>query len=140
VPLDAALSERMSRVRRRDTKPEVLLRRELHRRGLRYRVDVAPLAGMRTRADLVFGPSKVAVYVDGCFWHKCPDHFVMPKNNREWWAAKLEANVERDRRTDEELSSAGWLVIRIWEHQDIAVAANQIEQAVRCRRGHQAAR
>src|SRR4051794_33719830 len=100
-PLDAALGARMSRVRRRDTRPELALRRQLHGRGLRYRVDAPPFPGLRSRADIVFGPAQVAVYVDGCFWHGCPVHGNLPKNNREWWRAKLAANAARDRQTDE---------------------------------------
>ena len=79
--------------RRRDTGPELALRRELHRRGLRYRVDHAPIAGLRCRADIVFTRARVAVFVDGCFWHACPEHGNIPTANREWWQAKLELNV-----------------------------------------------
>ncbi len=104
---------------RRDTAPELALRRELWRRGLRYRVDVAPIRGRR-RADVVFTRAKVAVYVDGCFWHRCPLHATTPRSNQEWWTAKLDANVARDRATDEELSAAGWTVVRVWEHEELA--------------------
>ncbi len=121
---------------RRDTKPEMDLRRALWRNGLRYRVDRSPLKGMRRRADLVFGPAKVAVYVDGCFWHSCPDHATIPKNNRDWWIEKLEANVRRDRDTDRQLEEAGWLGIRVWEHEDIEEAAERVSAAVRARRHH----
>ena len=82
----------------------------------------------------MFGPAKVAVYVDGCFWHSCPDHATIPKNNREWWIEKLEANVRRDRDTDHRLAEAGWLAIRVWEHEDMAEAARTIEAVVRARR------
>ena len=92
------------------------LRRELHRRGLRYFVDRAPLKGMRRRADVVFPRRKVAVYVDGCFWHSCPIHATQPRNNAQWWADKLSANVARDRNTDERLEAEGWTVVRVWEH------------------------
>ena len=124
----------MSRVRRRDTGPEVDLRRALHRRGLRYRLDVSPLAGLRSRADVVFGAARVAVYVDGCFWHGCPIHGNLPKNNREWWLAKLRGNAERDARTVEQLTAAGWECVRVWEHDDPEEAATRIEQLVRERR------
>lgn len=117
----------MQRQGRRDTKPEMLLRRALWARGLRYRVDRAPIPGMRRRADLVFGPSRVAVYVDGCFWHSCPEHATLPKNNREWWREKLAANVRRDRDTDRQLLEAGWQVVRIWEHE---VAAHAVERVI----------
>ena len=123
---DARTSARLSKQKRRDTKPEVALRRALHRRGLRYFVDRAPLKGMRRRADLVFPKRKVAVYVDGCFWHSCPIHATAPRNNARWWADKLAANVARDRDTDEKLLAEGWRVVRIWEHEDPAVAADRV--------------
>lgn len=123
---DAKTSARLSKQRRRDTKPEVALRRELHRRGLRYFVDRAPLKGMRRRADLVFPRRKVAVYVDGCFWHSCPIHATRPRNNAQWWADKLAANVARDRDTDTRLIEEGWRVVRIWEHEDPVVAAQRV--------------
>lgn len=123
---DAKTSARLSKQRRRDTKPEVALRRELHRRGLRYFVDRAPLKGMRRRADLVFPRRKVAVYVDGCFWHSCPVHATQPRNNAQWWADKLAANVARDRDTDTRLIEEGWRVVRIWEHEDPVVAAQRV--------------
>src|SRR3954447_5164896 len=97
---------RMEKQVRRDTKPELELRRAVWRLGLRYRVDIAPIPGRR-RADLVFTRAKVAVYVDGCFWHSCPTHATIPKANREWWVAKLDTNVRRDRDTDRRLAEAG---------------------------------
>ncbi|MFD4369369.1 very short patch repair endonuclease [Rhodococcus sp. NPDC058521] len=124
---DPVTSARLSAQRRRDTKPEMALRRELHRRGYRYFVDRAPLRGLRRRADLVFPRRKVAVYVDGCFWHSCPQHATRPKNNAEWWAEKLAGNVRRDRDTDDRLTEAGWTVIRVWEHEDAVAAATRIE-------------
>lgn len=127
---DAATSARLSKQRRRDTKPEVALRRELHRRGLRYFVDRAPLKGMRRRADVVFPRRKVAVYVDGCFWHSCPVHATKPRNNAQWWADKLAANVARDRDTDSKLTAAGWTVVRIWEHEPIPDAAETVLRAL----------
>ncbi|NMD95435.1 very short patch repair endonuclease [Rhodococcus sp. BL-253-APC-6A1W] len=127
---DARTSARMSRQRRRDTAPEVALRRELHRRGLRFYVDRAPWPGVRRRADLVFPRRRVAVYVDGCFWHRCPLHATDPKNNAEWWADKLAGNVERDRDTDSLLAAAGWTVIRVWEHEDPITAATRVTEAL----------
>src|SRR5699024_10637989 len=119
----AATSARMSRQRRRDTAPEVELRRALHRMGLRYRVDL-PLPGMpRRRADVTFTRQRVAVFVDGCFWHRCPIHATDPANNGSWWARKLEGNVARDRDTDRRLREAGWTVLRFWEHEDMHNAA-----------------
>ncbi|MBF6358387.1 very short patch repair endonuclease [Nocardia higoensis] len=127
---DAATSARMSRQRRTGTGPELALRRELHRRGLRYFVDRAPIRGQRRRADVIFPRRKVAVYVDGCFWHRCPQHATDPKNNAQWWAEKLAGNVARDRATDETLRAAGWQVVRIWEHEDAATAADRVESAL----------
>lgn len=121
---------RMSRQARRDTAPELALRRELHRRGLRYRVD-HPLPGMpRRRADLLFPRAKVAVFVDGCFWHSCPVHGTKPANNGAWWAKKLRRNVERDLETDAALEAGGWKVLRFWEHTDTPSAAEIVVQAV----------
>lgn len=89
---------------------------------------------MRARGDIVFGPARVVAFVDGCFWHRCPEHATIPTNNREWWDAKLDANVERDLRVTDALEAAGWEVIRIWEHEDPMDAADRIEAAVRARR------
>ncbi|WP_172649719.1 very short patch repair endonuclease [Rhodococcus opacus] len=127
---DPATSARMRAQRRRDTAPELALRRELHRRGVRYYVDRAPMKGVRRRADLVFPRRKVAVYVDGCFWHSCPQHATFPKNNARWWAEKLAGNVTRDRDTDTRLTDAGWTVVRIWEHENPVVAANRVQEAL----------
>jgi len=124
----------MSKLGSRDTLPELALRSELHRRGLRFRVDRAPLPGLRSRADIVFGPARVAVYVDGCFWHSCPEHGTMPKANAEWWDQKLKRNQERDARTNRALRDAGWEVVRIWEHEDPATAADRVEATIRSRR------
>ena len=121
----------MARVARRDTRPEVELRRELHARGLRYRVDRSPSLGLRGRADILFGRALVAVYVDGCFWHSCPEHGVLPKGNREWWRRKLAATVRRDRTMDLTLREMGWSVVRVWEHEDPMLAANRVESAVK---------
>ena len=130
TPSSAGVSERMSRVRRRDTAPELELRSELHRRGLRYRVDRRPLKGIPSRADLVFGPAKVAVYVDGCFWHSCPEHGTMPRSNEAFWQDKLGRNRERDAAVNEALAAQGWTVVRIWEHEEIDTAADRVEAAV----------
>ena len=135
TPSSTGVSERMSRVRRRDTAPELELRSELHRRGLRYRVDRRPLKGIPSRADLVFGPAKVAVYVDGCFWHSCPEHGTMPRSNEAFWQEKLARNQARDASVNELLTAEGWTVVRIWEHEEIAPAADRVEAAVRESRG-----
>ncbi|NNH74131.1 very short patch repair endonuclease [Nocardia uniformis] len=127
---DAATSARMARQRRVGTKPEVALRRELHRRGARFFVDRAPLKGQRRRADIVFPRRRVAVYVDGCFWHRCPVHATDPKNNAQWWAEKLAGNVARDRDTDARLVAEGWTVVRVWEHESAEVAADLVLKAL----------
>ena len=121
----------MSKLGRRDTLPELAIRSELHRRGLRFRVDRAPLPGLRSRADLVFGPARVAVYVDGCFWHSCPEHGTMPRSNEAFWRDKLGRNQERDAAVNEALAAEGWTVVRIWEHEEIDAAADRVESAIR---------
>ena len=129
-PADAATSARMSKQRRANTAPELALRRELHRSGLRYFVDRPPIKGQRRRADVVFPRLRIAVYVDGCFWHRCPAHATDPKNNAQWWADKLAGNVARDRATDAALTAAGWRVVRVWEHEDPHAAAERITALV----------
>ena len=130
LPPSAATRRRLRAQRRRDTAPELGLRRELHRRGRRFYVDRAPLPGLRRRADLLFPRSKVAVYVDGCFWHCCPIHATQPKHNADWWATKLATNVARDRDTDARLAAAGWVIVRVWEHQEPSAAADLVEQTL----------
>lgn len=120
--------------RTRDTAPELALRRVLHAQGLRYRVDRAPLPNLRRRADIVFGPARVAVYIDGCFWHGCPQHGHRPTSNAGYWAAKLERNRQRDADTDAQLAAAGWLVVRLWEHEPLEEVARRVADAVRERR------
>lgn len=117
--------------RGRDTGPERQLRSALHRRGLRYRVNRRVAPDVRTIADVVFGPAKVAVFVDGCFWHRCPEHGTLPKANGDWWLRKLEANAARDRRNDAALELRGWEVIRLWEHDDPEHSADMVVRAVR---------
>ncbi len=116
----------MRGIRRSDTKPELALRTALHARGYRYRKDLRlDLPLRRVRPDIAFTSRKVAVFVDGCFWHACPDHGGKPRNNEWYWSPKLERNVERDRAADAALVQAGWTVVRLWEHVplDDAVAA-----------------
>jgi DNA mismatch endonuclease (patch repair protein) len=123
----------MSQVRRRDTTPELSVRRILHSRGLRYRV-AAPIPGLSRRsADLLFTGPRVAVFIDGCYWHGCADHKSPSKTKPELWATKLRRNQDRDRETDEHLRRAGWHVARHWEHEDPTVIADQVEAAVRSR-------
>jgi len=123
----------MRRVRRRDTGIELRLRSALHRRGLRFFVDRSPIPGLRSRADIVFPRARVAVYVDGCFWHGCPEHGTWPKANAKWWRQKIQANVDRDRVADVALREADWLSIRVWEHDDPDVQALAIAVAVSAR-------
>ncbi|MFF9273633.1 very short patch repair endonuclease [Streptomyces griseosporeus] len=129
---------RMSRQRSRNTEIEMALRRALHAAGLRYRVHRKPLKGVRREADVLFGPAKVAVFVDGCFWHGCPEHATWPRNNAEFWRAKIEGNRRRDHDTDERLASAGWLAVRVWEHEDPIEAAGRVRALVLARRAPQA--
>ncbi|MEU8473488.1 very short patch repair endonuclease [Streptomyces hygroscopicus] len=118
----------------RDTKPELLLRRALHRRGLRYRVSTRPLPKLRRTADVVFTKVQVAVFVDGCFWHGCPEHHrPATKQNSDFWRQKVAGNRARDRETDLILQEAGWSVIRVWEHEDPEEAAARITKVVRSR-------
>lgn len=130
-----AVSARMSRQARRDTEPELALRRELHARGMRYRVN-HPLPGLpRRRADITFTRMRLAIFVDGCFWHACPVHASHPTNNADWWASKLAANVARDRQTDSHLRRVGWGVLRFWEHVPAQDAADEVERVVESLRG-----
>jgi DNA mismatch endonuclease (patch repair protein) len=119
--------------RPRDTRPELALRKAMHRLGLRYRVSARPLPGARRTADVVFTRAKVAVFLDGCFWHGCLEHHTVAVTNAAYWAEKVRLNRQRDIETDEILSSSGWQVIRVWEHEDAAAAAERIATAVRAR-------
>ena len=133
-PKDGAATRVGKGNKRTGTKPEVALRSELHRRGLRFRKDLLiRTATRRVHPDIVFTRALVAVFVDGCFWHGCPEHQVVPKSNREYWVPKLLRNVERDREADEALAEEGWAVVRVWEHENLADAGSQIEGLVRGR-------
>jgi DNA mismatch endonuclease, patch repair protein len=124
----------MQRQQTRDTAPELAVRRLIHAAGLRYRIDVAPLPRLRRRADVVFGPARVALFIDGCFWHGCPDHGARRTTaNTEYWSTKVERNRARDCDTDERLRAAGWLSIRVWEHEDPQAVAAAVTLAVRDR-------
>ncbi|GAA1239895.1 very short patch repair endonuclease [Janibacter melonis] len=123
-----SLSARMSVARRRDTAPEVALRRELHARGRRFRLVVKVPGNNRRTIDIAFPRQRLAVFVDGCFWHGCPEHGTRPAANSAWWEQKLAANYGRDRDTDGLLEAAGWRVLRIWEHVDPAAAADEVER------------
>ena len=120
TPSSEQVSQQMKRMPRKDSVPEVRLRRELHSRGLRFRVNLRGLPGT---PDIAFTRAKIAVFVDGCFWHRCPEHGVLPKANRDWWREKFDRTVVRDRLKDEELRSLGWVVVHVWEHEDPALAA-----------------
>jgi DNA mismatch endonuclease (patch repair protein) len=117
--------------RRADTAPELRVRSELHARGLRFRKDLRLQVGTRhVRPDVVFTRRRVAVFVDGCFWHSCPEHLEAPKSNVAYWSNKLAANVERDRENDSALRAEGWTVVRVWEHETAVAAANRIAAAL----------
>lgn len=120
--------------RSRDTRPEIRLRQELYALGLRYRVAQHPIAGFRRTADVVFRPTKIAVFVDGCFWHSCPQHGSLLLRNRDYWVSKLDQNVRRDAETNSVLKAHGWQVIRVWEHEVAAQAATRIARRVKFRR------
>jgi DNA mismatch endonuclease (patch repair protein) len=134
VPVASSEGRRrnMQANRRRDTRPELALRSALHRAGFRYRCDFRiDLLGGRVRPDIVFTRKRVAVFVDGCFWHCCPEHGSKPSVNQSYWSPKLARNVERDARNTAWLTEAGWTVVRIWEHEDIASAIEQVTAALR---------
>lgn len=114
-----------------DTKPETLVRSRLHRQGLRFRKDMTIRVDDRvTRPDIVFTKQKLAVYVDGCFWHQCPEHGNVPDSNRDYWVPKLKRNVERDRANTDALESDGWTVCRFWEHVPAEEAASKIVEVL----------
>lgn len=132
-PLNAGRSRNMQANRRTNTKPEVALRSALHRLGYRYRKDLLLRLddGVRVRPDIVFTARKVAVFVDGCFWHACPDHGRQPTVNEWYWTPKLARNVERDRKVTSALMAAGWDVVRVWEHESLTAAIDAVTAAVK---------
>lgn len=118
--------------RRRDTSIELAVRRRLHAAGLRYRIDfAADPSDRRRRADIVFTRARIAIFIDGCFWHGCPEHFIMPKRNVDYWRPKIRRNIERDRESVARLEAAGWSVLRFWEHEAPDDVAAQIIDIVR---------
>lgn len=121
------VSRRMSRARRRDTKPELDVRRLLHARGMRYRVSYPVPGAARRTIDIAFTRARIAVFLDGCFWHGCPEHGTLPRANADWWAAKLRRNAERDAETDRVLAADGWTVLRFWEHEDPLQIADYVQ-------------
>jgi DNA mismatch endonuclease, patch repair protein len=118
----------------RDTAPELALRRAVHALGLRYRVSARPLPGVRRTADLVFTRARVAVFLDGCFWHGCPEHHTVAATNAGYWRDKVTRNRARDAETDRLLAEAGWLAVRVWEHEEPLEAAARVAQVVSGRR------
>jgi DNA mismatch endonuclease (patch repair protein) len=130
-PLTPGRSRNMQGNRRADTKPELALRSALHALGYRYRKDFRiDLPQRRVRPDIAFTRRKVAVFIDGCFWHACPEHGSQPKNNEWYWSPKLRKNVERDKAADDALTQAGWTVVRLWEHVPMADAVTAVVKAV----------
>ncbi len=101
----------------RPTQIEFVVSRTLRRLHLRFRRRTRPVASLRCTPDFVLRTQRACVFIDGCFWHGCPKHFTLPKANAEWWAEKIEANRERDRRQGRELAERSWAVVRIWEHE-----------------------
>ncbi|MXZ30135.1 MAG: very short patch repair endonuclease [Acidimicrobiia bacterium] len=120
--------------RSRDTKPELRVRSAVHRRGLRYRVAARPIQDLPRTADMVFRPAKVAVFIDGCFWHGCPEHYTQPRTNADYWSAKIARNKGRDSETDQRLRDAGWTVLRYWEHEPVQEVVEDIVTTVNASR------
>lgn len=125
-----AARQRMRSTRQRDTPCELALRSALRSLGLRYRVDM-PIVSERVRPDIAFPNRRVAVFVDGCFWHGCPEHGTWPKSNADWWRAKIQGNIKRDRKIDRRLRQKGWIVLRFWAHEDMGAVALTVASVVR---------
>lgn len=140
VPSSPEASSRMQSVRQKDTSAESALRRELYALGLRYRVQLPVLTKPRRVADVTFVGVRVAIFVDGCFWHGCPEHATWPKQNAQFWRAKIVTNQERDRDTDMRLRADGWEVVRVWAHESPHRAAARIAEVVRARKAKRAVR
>ena len=136
IPSSHEASKRMARVPQKGTKAELMLRRKLHSRGLRYRLHLTLLAKPRRVADIVFPRARIAIFVDGCFWHGCPEHATWPKSNADFWRAKIEANRLRDMDTSQRLASHGWKIVRVWEHENPDDAANRIAELVAASRNN----
>lgn len=130
VPSSSDASRRMAKVRQKGTDAEMALRQEMYRIGLRYRIDYEVLKKPRRVADVAFPGRKIAVFVDGCFWHGCPEHATWPKRNAEFWRQKIEANRQRDADTNTRLRAIGWTVLRFWSHESPAKAAAMVARAV----------
>jgi DNA mismatch endonuclease (patch repair protein) len=130
-PSSAAATAVMKANHRVDTRPERALRSALHRQGERFRKDFSIRAGdVRVRPDIVFTRRRLAVFVDGCFWHRCPQHATSPRSNSEYWRTKLDGNVARDRRNDAALRADGWSVLRVWEHEPVEEAVVRVVESL----------
>lgn len=125
-PPTAVRASVLRRVRKRHTAPELLLRSALHRRGVRYRLHVRVPGCPRRSIDIALTRARVAVFVDGCFWHGCGLHFHLPQHNREWWTWKVAGIQRRDLETVELLTAADWVALRVWEHEDMEQVAEQV--------------
>src|SRR4051794_34564989 len=134
-PSSEGVSATMRGNRWRDTEPEQAVRCALHARGLRFRKRFTIRLGGRrwTQPDAVFTRARVALFLDGCFWHRCPEHGASPTSNASYWGPKLDRNVARDRDTDERLAAMGWLVVRAWEHEDPIEIADRVDAALALR-------
>ncbi|EFH31552.1 conserved hypothetical protein [Streptomyces pristinaespiralis ATCC 25486] len=130
VPSSTGVSARMSRQARRDTDPEMAVRRLLYAAGLRYRLQRRVPGMARRTIDIAFPGLRIAVFMDGCFWHGCPQHATSPKANASWWREKLDKNIARDIETTKHLEDAGWVVLRFWEHETPAQVANRIAEEI----------
>jgi DNA mismatch endonuclease (patch repair protein) len=126
----ASVRKSMQANKSRDTRPELAVRRALHSRGFRYRVSVRPVATLRRSADIVFRRDRIAVFIDGCFWHGCPTHYREPTLNKQYWQSKVRRNIERDTQTGIDLTNAGWTVLRFWAHEDATASAIRIGEVV----------
>lgn len=137
APSSKAALSRMKAAKPRDTAPEKALRSELHKLGLRYQIDARPIRELNRRADIVFRSAKVAIFVDGCFWHGCPKHGTQAKANARFWRNKIRQNQERDKETNVLLRKAGWKVVRVWEHENPGIACRKIHKIVlKCQKGN----
>ena len=126
TPSSPEVSRRMAATRGWDNRAERVIRSALHRRGLRFRIQCRLIPGSRRTVDIALSRARLAIFVDGCFWHDCPDHGSRPKSNAEWWRRKMRENVARDRDTNQRLQDLGWQVIRVWEHEDPEEATDRI--------------
>lgn len=130
-PSSPAASKRLQVTRQNDTSAEAAIRAQLRRLGVRFRVNTYADISVKTKPDIILRDHKVAVFVDGCFWHGCPKHATWPRANRQWWRAKIEGNIRRDLRNRARLRRVGWAVLRAWEHENAETAVKRILKTVR---------